>query len=445
MTGPRERALLLFGTALVLVGLAFGGSAAMASRQPVTSDDAARTLVGVQGGGPGLHEYGRVAMYDADGQRRWAVADADSYFDVTHRDDGTVLAGFMDGGYQSCGPYDPPCSRTGFRILDPDAAEPITYEYSYPVRTKKNSETHDVERLPSGNYLLTGMDRERVFVVEPDESAPGNGTVVWQWNASSFYESPPDPTRRDWLHINDVDRIGDGRYLVSVRNANQLLILQRGRGVVDVVNADDPNTPESECTNFGRLYDANGDGNVRCGDPGLFNEQHNPQWLGDGAVLVADSGNDRVVEIHRNDSTGEWRVAWALSSANGESFAWPRDADRLPNGTTLITDSANGRVVEVTQSGETVYSATMAHGHFPYEAERLPVGETVGGPRYVNGTIVETGDRGDVPVLTEALGILRTSLALPYWVSEVHLVVAIVAVLLALAGVREAIVAWRRA
>ena len=65
-----------------------------------------------------------------------------------------------------------------------------------------------------------------------------DGAVTWQGNASSFYDSPADPMTTDWLHINDVDVIEEGRYLVSIRNANQLVIVERGAGVVDVINED---------------------------------------------------------------------------------------------------------------------------------------------------------------------------------------------------------------
>ncbi|WP_049900966.1 hypothetical protein [Halococcus agarilyticus] len=111
--------------------------------------------------------------------------------------------------------------------------------------------------LPGGEFLLTDMEYERLLTVAP------NGTVTWQWNASGLYDAPPDPTTTDWLHINDVDRIGPDRYLVSVRNANQRLIVQRGEGVVEVVN-EDTDDRDARCTNgdpsqpWGQLADDDG-------------------------------------------------------------------------------------------------------------------------------------------------------------------------------------------
>jgi hypothetical protein len=398
--------------AVAVVGLALVAvSGAMAPSQEVTTENETATLVGIQGGGLGYHEHGSVQRVDQRGQQVWEIADADSYFDVTGLENGTVMAGFMDSGYTDCGPYASPCTHTGFRILDPDAEDPVTFEYSYPVRTRGNSETHDVERLPSGEFLVSDMEHERIYTVDRD------GTETWEWRASSFYDAPEDPTRTDWLHINDVDNLGDDRYLVSVRNANQIVVVERGEGVVDVINEDRTDADDGDCPG---LADTDGDGDIRCGDSGLFDKQHNPQWLAENAILVADSGNDRIVELHRNGSDGEWFVAWGVTEANGLAFKWPRDADRLANGNTLVTDSRNKRVVEVNENGSVVWSTTFEY--IPYEAERLPEGETVGGQVYnpEQGDIDLESESG-VPVLTTLLTLLRSGYPLPFWVSEWHL------------------------
>lgn len=361
------------------------------------------TLVGIHGGGFGLHEHGSVDLYTAQGRLEWSFGGADSYFDVTMRDDGTVLAGFMGSNFEQCGPYPSPCSRTGFHVIEPDSGPAVVDQYSFPVRSKQNSEVHDVEQLPSGNYLLTDMEHERIMIVTPE------GERVWQWTARSRYDPPADPTKVDWLHINDVDRIGDGRYLVSVRNKNQLLLIERGEGVSRVIN--------------------------KAGDPELFRRQHNPQWLGPGAVLVADSGNNRIVELHYNESTDSWEIAWSIHQANDITFAWPRDADRLPNGNTLITDTANRRIVEVNEAGEVVWSLQTKWK--PYEADRLPAGETVGGSRYGNDTIAPDRRQGfpdDVPVLTDGYEMLRISTPLPYWFSQWHLLGTVAAIVAIVVG-----------
>ncbi|WP_435067487.1 hypothetical protein [Haloplanus sp. C73] len=371
------------------------------------------TLVGVQGVGS-YHDGGSVRLLDGT-EERWRTSTDGVYFDVTRLDNGSVLAGYMAGGYQDCGPYDSPCHRTGFRIVDPDPSPEVVSEWSFPVRNRVASEVHDVEPLPGGGFVLADMEHERIAIVE-------NGSVTWQWNASTRYEAPDDPTTTDWLHINDVDRIGDGRFLVSVRNANQLLVLQRGEGVVEVINADHDDATDD-------------DGLV--GDPEILYHQHNPQWLGDGAVLVADSENHRVVELHRTDD-GTWDPVWQLRGAAGQPFDWPRDADRLPNGNTLITDTRNARLVEVNASGTVVWEHQFDYRTLPYEADREPVGEPVGAPTY--GDAGAATAAGGVPVLTPLLRLVSAAVRLPRWVGEIHLLMTLVSVALVGAGL---VVRWR--
>ena len=416
---------VLVAAVVVLVGTLAVGAATAPRIGGADSAGPTETLVGSQGGDDGYHADGNVFLLEGK-ERVWNEDSADSYFDVTGRDDGTVLAAFMRDGYESgCGPYPEPCAKTGFRIVDPDAdgGPAVTEEYAFPVRSKTDSEVHDVEELSPGEFLVADMDRERLVVVEDGEEA-------WTWNASSFYDPPEDPTRRDWLHINDVDAVDDGRYLVSVRNANQLLVVERGQGVVEVINEDDGGSDGSCQVLDDELVDSDGDGDIRCGDPAILDHQHNPQWLDEGAVLVADSGNDRIVELHRNETTGEWEPAWTLERAERLALQWPRDADRLANGHTLVTDTRNSRLLEVAPNGTVVWSHRTPG--IPYEAERLPDGERVGGERYGGGA---TDPGGDVPLLSAGRVVIHSLYpATPYWFVERHVAGVLVALLLAVGG-----------
>ncbi|MFB6217907.1 MAG: arylsulfotransferase family protein [Halobacteriaceae archaeon] len=432
--GVRGAALVAAGV-LLFVGT-IGVSAVTAPDVTVESDGDGlnETLVGSQGGGPGLHEDGSVYLVRGT-NRSWRLFNgtvgSDSYFDVTRLDNGTVLAGFIDGGYEECGEYSVPCKRTGFRILSPPPDPEIRYEYSYPVREIGNRETHDVEVLDSGEFLLTDMDRERLVAVE-------DGEVTWQWNASSRYDSPLRPTRTDWLHINDVDVIDEGRYLLSVRNANQLLVIERGEGVVEVINRDDGGSDET-CRSGDQLKDYDNDGDVLCGDPGVLNHQHNPQSLGDGHVLVADSENNRVVELART-ADGDWEPAWTLESAGSVPFDWPRDADRLPNGNTLITDTMNQRIVEVNETGVVVWSVETPL--VPYEADRLPEGEVVGAPAYAVNESATTAASGR-SLLGLPVCYLHFVLPwLPLWFTELQFFLSLFSVVLVVSGVYDALRAW---
>lgn len=406
MRNPVRRGLVLIGAGVLLIAVAFGAGWALAPDTDRVSEeydaDNATILVGVQGPGPN----GNVTALDGHGNVRWSIGDIISYQNVQMLENGSVLATFAAGGYEECGPYEPPCKRTGVRIIDPQPEPSVEYEWSYPVRTRKDSEVHDAELLENGNILVADMEWESIFTYDPK-----TGERVWTWNASDHYEAPEDPTQEDWLHLNDADYIGDDRFIVSIRNENQLLIVERGEGVVEVINED--------------------------GDEALLNQQHNPHWIGDGAVVVADSENHRVVELHRNESTGEWEEAWSVAKVGGLAFDWPRDADRLPNGNTLVTDSRNNRVVEIRPNGSVVASHTVPS--LPYEADRLPYGEQPADTESLEPYGIDReADLGvldrKIPVLWLLLAGAREIIALPFWVSEVHVLVVLLASLLWLRG-----------
>lgn len=425
MERDRGTVLVIAGVALLVVTLAT--SAALAPPRVVDGEGANETVVSVQG----FRSAGNVQALNGS-EVAWRHTGAESYFEAERLEDGTVAVAFIEGSYEDCGQFESPCPHTGYRILDPGAggSPQVVDEWSFPVGTQTNSEVHAIDPLPDGGFAVVDMEYERLLVVE-------DGEIAWQWNASEHYDAPPDPTQADWLHINDVEHIGDGRFLVSVRNANQLVVVERGAGVVEVIN-EDQGTDDSSCTQRSQLDDYSGDsdGDVRCGDPAVLNHQHNPHWLGDGVVLVADSDNDRIVELHRTDDG--WKPVWTLESAGDIALDWPRDADRLPSSNTLVADTMNERVLEVDESGDVVWSVSTEH--VPYEADRVPVGERVGVPSHGVETDGEAGraepDSGDIPLLTPAVVGLQAGLPwMPYWVGELQVVVVLVSLALVGGGV----------
>jgi hypothetical protein len=208
-------------------------------------------------------------------------------------------------------------------------------------------DTHDVD-LINGDQLLVanmrqtedGVANDRVFVYDRS-----NDSIVWEWRFRDHYPNSTDGGfSGDWTHLNDVDKVGEGRYLASPRNFDQVVLIDRSTNEVTAQLGSD-------------------------GDHSVLHEQHNPDWLvsesGNATILVADSENDRVVEYERRD--GSWTRTWSV-----DGFNWPRDADRLENGNTLVTDTLNHRVVEVAPNGTVVWEFYASWG--PYDAERGPAG-----------------------------------------------------------------------
>jgi hypothetical protein len=253
---------------------------------------------------------------------------------------------------------------------DPAAGEVAWYE-QLPYH-----DTHDVD-LINGDQLLVanmrqyenGVSNDRLLVYDRPSDE-----VVWEW---TFHEHYPNSTdggfRADWSHVNDVDKVDEGRYLASPRNFDQVILVNRSTEEIEYrLGSDDDHD---------RLF-----------------EQHNPDFFidedGTPTILVADSENDRAVEFaYRN---GSWEEVWSVGG-----FNWPRDADRLPNGNTLVADSLNHRAVEITPEGEVVWEVYAAWA--PYDAERGAPGSNGPSMAAMNagGSHTVSGGAGEGPASRE--------------------------------------------
>jgi hypothetical protein len=177
--------------------------------------------------------------------------------------------------------------------------------------------SHDADRLPNGNTIMVwGWDEisdAQVKEVNPE------GEIVWSWYAKDhFYKEPfKDIYREGWAHTNAVTRLENGNTLISLRNFNLTVEVDRQGSVV---------------WSF---------------DWGILGKSpHEPEVLPNGNMLIALSGPRRVIEIDRN--TGE--IVWKFEKSGVRTI---RDADRLPNGNTLIVESIT--VFEITPDGKVVW------------------------------------------------------------------------------------------
>lgn len=208
---------------------------------------------------------------------------------------------------------------------------------------------HDADRVGDHELLVGDIHRDEMYVVDTQ-----TGLTQWEWEVQNdFPISGGGEYPVDWAHLNDVEKLPDGRYMTSLRNQ-------------DVVVFVDPETGMQKNWTLGEDDDYS-----------VLYEQHNPDYIpeseGGPAVLVADSLNHRVVEYQRNGD--DWEQSWVWTD---ERMQWSRDADRLPNGNTLIADTNGNRIVEVNESGGIVWSIDF---YSPYEVERLGTGdESAGGP-----------------------------------------------------------------
>ncbi|MFC4552582.1 MULTISPECIES: arylsulfotransferase family protein [Halorussus] len=263
---------------------------------------------------------------------------------------------------------------------------PKTQEKAWTETFEGVHDTHDVDLINGDQLLVANMrnynaekkvNEDRIFIYDRSENE-----TVWEWQFRKHTNFTRQQGHKyagdhdDWTHVNDVDKIAEGQYLISPRNMDQVMVINRSTKNVDMRLGSDNN------------YE-------------VMNEQHNPQYMesqnGTPTILVADSHNDRVVEYAKRN--GDWKRTWQLGSQ--QSLNWPRDADRLPNGNTLVVDSNNHRVFEVTPKGEIVWEFYAPWA--PYDVERMNLADEANGTgptiadQNAEGTYKITGSAGITP------------------------------------------------
>ncbi len=246
-----------------------------------------------------------------------------------------------------------------------------TVVYEFNPRTQKHvwkqtlniDDTHDIDLINNGTQLLVAnlrnynKDKKRnddsVFIYDLKKDK-----IVWRWYFRNHY--PKDTAdhayknyTNDWTHVNNVQKVRKGEYLVSARNFDQAIFINRSTKKIDMQLGED-------------------------GNPSILNKQHNPDYLeskdGKPTVLVADSDNNRMVEYQKEGDS--WNRTWSLGK--GDDLSWPRDADRLPNGDTLLGDSKHERVMQVTPTGKVVWEFYTPW--LVYDVERIGTGDESHGP-----------------------------------------------------------------
>ncbi|WP_224447928.1 aryl-sulfate sulfotransferase [Haloprofundus salilacus] len=363
---PSRRWILRALVAFAVVGLFVPAGIAAVTYDPedktslqrgtVTDRANGSTVVSVQGfhfqGEGNQKKPARLVSVDERGGTEWVYdggkRGATWFYDVDPLDNGNLFV-------VSTRP-----EQTLVYELDPETKERVWQEEFDIVDTHDavmlNDEEIAVANMRNWNESA-GRSDDRVFVYNRTTDE-----ITWEWYFRDHYDESTDGgMNADWTHVNDIEPVGDEHLLLSPRNFDQAILLNRTSGEIDLRLGED-------------------------GNHDVLNEQHNPDFMesedGNPVVLVADSENHRVVEYEHVD--GVWERTWEVGEGQ---FTWPRDADRLPNGNTLITDTMNHRVVEVTPQGEIVWEYYATWG--PYDAERVAHGGGSNGP-----TISDMGAEG---------------------------------------------------
>ena len=170
-----------------------------------------------------------------------------------------------------------------------------------------------------------------------------NGERVWEWRVAEHLDPATHPLtfndrRHEWSHANTIVPLpGQGgagdKVLASFRNISTVVQIDQASGRID----------------------------WELGPP-LLSQQHDPNLLDNGHLLVFDNrchrpnvslSFSRVLEIDPATANIEWQyqdLPWV-------DFFSPfiSGARRLENGNTLITEGCAGRMFQVTPAGEVVW------------------------------------------------------------------------------------------
>lgn len=224
-------------------------------------------------------------------------------------------------------------------IFEIDKSGNIVWEY----RTEKIS--HDADRLPNGNILFVFGNEDEKEDAQTKEITP-NGELVWSWYAKNEFDTPEYSGiyNQGWTHTNGALRMDNGDTLISPRNFDMLVEVDKTGKIVKTIGK------------------------------GLMKKQHDPVILPNGNILFANHDEpNEILEI--KPDTNE--IIWKFTIPS--TYLQPaRDANRLPNGNTLITGTS--AILEVTPDGEVVWrlklknieltKKTAAQNGF-YKAERI--------------------------------------------------------------------------
>lgn len=205
--------------------------------------------------------------------------------------------------------------------------------------------SHDADRLGNGNTLIAFGGDDTADDAQVKEIDPA-GKRVWSWYAKDVFTGPEftSISNQGWTHTNAVTRLDSGNTLISLRNFNFI----------------------AEVDKEGKL--------VRTIGKGVLTDQHDPQVLPNGNILIANHEMPHeMIELDPSET-----IVWRFP-VREKSSTPARDVNRLPNGNTLITGA--DRILEVTKDRQVVWQFRMVTIPFTdklsssalgfYKAERI--------------------------------------------------------------------------
>jgi hypothetical protein len=287
-------------------------------------------------------------------------------------DDEYIVAAFPLAGLPLLGSINQNLDCNRIYIINSSSGE-MTWEYTglyFP---------HEVQLITSGitstpaflvaNAAMGGVDQI---------SYPGK-TLEWQWLPELINWTEVNPLwgedadinnpNSEFGHyiVNDVDFINGSDFgenfdsiMISIKKFCLVAFVNYTREMEEAIAGD-------KFGNASNIYWTFGNN----GTDTVLNQQHNPDMMPNGNLLISDSDNERVIEV--NVTTKE--IIWEQKQAGGLEFSIAKDVDYIPaTDTFLVTDTGNNRVLEMDRDGNIIWSYQDPDFMVPYESDLLPNG-----------------------------------------------------------------------
>jgi hypothetical protein len=232
---------------------------------------------------------------------------------------------------------------------------------------KREHYHHEFTKLPSGNYLVLGLNYAprknpegelvRVEFGTIIEYAP-DGSVVWSWNSKDYFSDADLFCRKNraggydvMTHMNACTMVGDTVY-ASYRDISRVIhIDKRSKKVV-------------------ASYGGYGHFSERHSATGFFRRQHSATLLSDGNLAVVN--NDSIMDpqvvssvvVFSQMQKGQasrklFEFRFDFDSLTNGKSARTGNVYEMQNGNLLVNMGSLNRVFEVSRSGELVWDMFM--------------------------------------------------------------------------------------
>jgi hypothetical protein len=261
------------------------------------------------------------------------------------------------------------------------------------VRCRNNiiTDTHDMQVLPNGNYLMLGyefetMDLSSYYYFGPNHNLPGNtsanvrcvvvqeqmpnDSVVFEWHSKDYFSfSDVDrffmgsPTNVDWTHSNSVEMDDDGNIIISSRHFNEITKINRSDSSI--------------------MWRLGGNANqFSTNDPALFRGQHDARRIANGNLTLFDNG--RTTPLHYaaakeyviDENLMTATLVWDYIEDSASNSVSMGNAQRLANGNTVVgygnTPSKAYMFIVADPAGNKVFEVTFADTMRTYRAFNYP-------------------------------------------------------------------------